>query len=292
MMRYLKVHLCMSIALLSTSPADGQSPRTRIDPHHSTASLFLQKKDANSPPLNVGIAMVSGTANWDHSNVAKSEFRLHIYPANQDSRLLESDGSFRKGGIANLSRYTLMTFQSRNSTLDPSGKLIVTGELTVTYVEREASAEWSVAYTGAEKANPSAQTLTHEVRLIVADGSTAPPPNWPSVKPDLVATTTTSAKEFKGIRRALVNAVWPIVVLDERCAPPPGTASADVRGYQGANCSSVPVLTVTSSQMPAWTEPGYFGSKDQDPTAADQVTIVMNLRLLETKQPGAIISPE
>ena len=282
-MAYLKLSACVMMAAFLSSAVLAQSQLTRVDPRHSTASIFLHRKAGDSTPLNVGIAMVSGTANWDHKNPTKSDFRLYVYPAGQDSQLFNSDGSFRKDGIANLARYTVMTFQSKSCTLDPSGRLIVTGDLTVTHVERESTSEWSIAYSGAQLGDPVGHSLTHEVRLIVQDGSSAPVPKWPAVKPDLLASLRTSDKESHGIRNTLMDAVWPVVVLDERCEPPPATASADMRAYQGANCSGTPVLPATSGEMPAWSDQGYSGSKDSDPTMEDRVTILFNLRLTPKK---------
>jgi len=282
-MTHLKLSACVSMAAFLASAAFARSELTRVDPRHSTVSIFLHRKAGDSPPLNVGIAMVSGTANWDHDNPAKSDFRLYVFPAGQDSHLLNSDGSFRKDGFENLARYALMTFRSKSCTLDPSGRLIVTGDLTVTHVERETTAEWSIAYSGAQLGDPVVHSLAHEVRLVVQDGSSAPAPKWPAVKPDLLASIRTNDKEFHGIKNGLIDAVWPIVVLDERCEPPPAIASADMRAYQGANCSGTPVLPATSGEMPAWSDQGYSGSKDPDPTVEDRVTILFNLRLTPEK---------
>src|ERR1700730_4501629 len=188
-MKAFKHSVCIAIGAFLASATLPQSERTRIDPYHSTASIILQGKHGGPQPLNVGIALVSGTANWDHRSIAKSDFRLYVFPAGQDSPLLNSDGSLRKDGVAKLARYTLMTFQSKSAELDPNGRLVVIGILTVTHVEREANMQWSIAYSGAELGDPVVQSLTHEVRLMVTDGSSAPQPTWPSSKPDLLAST-------------------------------------------------------------------------------------------------------
>jgi polyisoprenoid-binding protein YceI len=260
-----------------------QQDHTRIDSRHSTASIFLQGKAGGSPPLNAGIAMVSGKANWDRLHTGNSDFHLYVYPAGQESTLLDSDGSFRKDGLANLARYTLMTFQSKSSVLDPNRELIVTGDLTILQVEREARTDWSIAYSGAQLGDPVVTRQTHEVRLMVQDGSSVPPPQWPAVKPDLVGSLHSDDEQFHGIRNVLVNSVWPIVVLDERCEPPAATASADMRAYQGPNCTGTPVLPASSSEMPAWTDQGYSGTKDPDPAVENHVAIVFNLRLAPEK---------
>ena len=277
------ISVWVMVAASFAPAALAQQDRTRIDSRHSTASIFLKGKASESQPLNVGIAMVSGKAYWDRLNTANSDFHLYVYPAGQESTLLDSDGSFRKDGLANLSRYTLMTFQSKSSVLDPNRKLIVTGDLSIIQVERESRADWSIAYSGAQLGDPVVNRQTHEVRLIVQDGSSVPPPQWPAVKPDLVGSTHTSDEQFPGIRNVLVNSVWPIVVLDERCEPPAATASADMRAYQGPNCSGIPVLPASSSEMPAWTDQGYSGTRDPDPAVENHVAIVFNLRLAPEK---------
>jgi polyisoprenoid-binding protein YceI len=282
-MKAFKHSVWVAIGALLASATLAQSERSRIDPHHSTASIFLQGKHGGSQPLNVGIALVSGTANWDHRNTAKSDFRLYVFPAGEDSPLLNSDGSLRKDGVANLARYTLMTFQSKSAELDPNGRLVVLGNLTVTHVEREVNMQWSMAYSGAELGDPVVESITHEVRLIVTGGSSVPQPTWPSSKPDLLASMRTNVKELRGIKSSLLDAVWPIVVLDERCEPPPPTASADMRGYQGGNCAGTPVLPTASGEMPAWSDQGYSGSEDPDPTVEDRVTILFSLRLIAEK---------
>jgi len=282
-MNAFKHSVCVAIGAFLASMTLPQSERTRIDPHHSTASIFLQGNHGGPQPLNVGIALVSGTANWDHRNTAKSDFRLDVFPASQDSPLLNSDGSLRKDGVANLSRYTLMSFQSKSAELDPNGRLVVMGILTVTHVEREVNMQWSIAYSGATLGDPVVLRFTHEVRLIVTDGSTAPQPTWPSSKPDLLASMRMNDKEFHGIKNALLDAVWPIVVLDERCEPPPATASADMRGYLGAICAGTPFLPSASGEMPAWSDQGYSGSGEPDPTVEDRVTILFSLRLMAEK---------
>jgi polyisoprenoid-binding protein YceI len=268
----------------STAPAAfAQQDLSRIDPRHSTASIFLQGNGSDAPPLNAGIAMVSGRADWDRINAVNSDFHLYIYPAGQESALLDSNASFRKDGLANLARYTLLTFQSKSSSLDSNQKLVVTGDLTIIHVEREARADWSIAYSGAQVGDPFMHRQTRQVRLVIQDGSSASGAKWPAIRPDLVGSITTSDEQFHGIRKILVDSVWPIVVLDERCGPPAATASADMRGYQGANCSGTPVLPSTSGEIPAWSDQGYSGSKDPDPTAENRVTIVFNLRLIPEK---------
>lgn len=270
------------IAMLA-SPAAAQSERTRVDPGHSTASIFLPRKGTASPPLNVGIAEVSGIAKWDLNDVSKSVFDLYIFPADEDPRLLNDDGSLRQGGIVNLSRYTLMAFHSKSFALDQNRKLIVTGDLSITHVERETVANWSIAYSGVQTGEPVIHTATHEARLIVETVPATAKADWPGAKPDLRASLIIGNEDFKELKDALQSAVWPIVVQDKRCVMPPGTASADLRAYQGAICSGTPILIDPAGEIPAWSGAGYSGSIDPDPPIGDRAKILFNLRLNEEK---------
>jgi polyisoprenoid-binding protein YceI len=289
-MKHLKLSACLAIALISACAAFAQSDRSRVDPGHSTASLYLQAANDASSALNVAIAKVSGTAYWDRDKPSNSIFNLSIYPAVQDSQLLAEDGSFRKDGLANLARYTLLTFQSKSAALDRSGKLLVAGNLTVAYVEREASQEWSAAYTGAVPGDPVVRRSTHEVHLIVENVAPNEGREWPAAKPDLFGSIATTEEAAPGLKHALRDAVWPIVVEDERCEMPAPTA--DMRAYQGAICSGTPLLVEPSGKMPAWSSQGYSGSIDPNPALLQHVSILLRLRLLEPKLRKASGLPE
>lgn len=277
-------HLAIVMTAAFAFSAAAQTERTKVDPGHSLASIFLLRKAASAPPSNVGIAQVSGIAKWDASDVSKSIFDLYIFPADEDPRLLNDDGTIRQDTIVNLSRYTLMAFHSKKVALDQEGKLIVTGDLSITHVEREALASWSPAYSGSKTAEPVIHNVTHEARLTVEIVPVAAKADWPGAKPDLRAFMIISNEDFKGLKDALQGAVWPILVQDRRCVMPSIAASGDLRAYQGAICSGTPILTDPAGQVPAWSAAGYAGAIDPAPPEGDRAKILFNLRLVEEKR--------
>lgn len=291
-MKHLKLSACLAVALISACAAFAQSDRSRVDPGHSSASLYLQAANDASSALNVAIAKVSGTAYWDRDKPSNSIFNLSIYPAVKESQLLAEDGTFRKDGVVTLSRYTLLTFQSKSAALDRTGKLLVTGNLTVTYAERESNTEWSAAYAGGTAGEPVIQSSTHEVRLVVENVAPNEGREWPAAKADLFGSIATTDEALPGLKHALMDAVWPIVVEDERCEMPAPTAAADMRAYQGAICSGTPLLVAPRGRMPAWSSQGYSGSIDPNPAVLDHVSILLRLRLLEPKLRKARGLPE
>lgn len=280
------------MAAFLASPALAQSGRLRIDPDHSSASMYLYSTSDPSSALNLAIAKVSGTAFWDRDKPSNSVFNLYVYPAANDPQLLAEDGSFHKDAVVNLARYTLLTFKSKSAALDRSGQLIVTGDLTVTYVERESNADWSLAYAGGTVGEPIAQSSTHEARLVIENVGPNEDREWPAAKPDLFGSIATTEEAAPGLKHALRDAVWPIVVEDERCVMPALTAGADMRAYQGAVCTGIPLLVAPSGKMPAWSSQGYSGSIDPNPASLNRISILLRLRLLEPKLRHTKTPPE
>lgn len=289
-LKRLTIWACIALAPSFAIPAASQSERTRVDPGHSTASIFVLGNSADSPSLNVGIAKVSGTANWDREDPSKSVFNFYIFPADEESRLLNADGSFRKDGLAQLARYLLMSFHSKSCKLNQNGKLIATGDLTVTQVDRATNASWSIAYTGAQWSAPSIHTMTQEIQLTIEPVPVDQNADWLAPRADLRAYLSTTDEDFKGIKSALRDAIWPIVVLDKHCRMPADSAAAIVRNYQGPICTGTPVLPAPSGEVPAWSDSGFAGTIDPDLSKADRVMIQLNLRLVDEGH-GAVQPP-
>ena len=283
-MGHLNIPIWVMMAASLASPALAQSERMQqIDSGHSTASMYVAPAGETSSALNLAIAKVSGTAYWDRDKPSNSVFDLYIFPAVKDLPPLAEDGSLRKDAVLNLSRYTLLTFRSKNAVLDGSGKLLVTGDLTITYLERESNTQWSVAYAGGTSGEPIVQTSTHEVRLVVESVAPNEGREWPAAKADLFGSIATTEEAVPGLKHALMDAVWPIVVEDERCVMPAPAAGADMRAYQGAICSGTPVLVEPSGKMPAWSSQGYSGSIDPNPARLSRINILLRLRIREPK---------
>jgi polyisoprenoid-binding protein YceI len=284
-MRTFTFLLCAAGLMVAAAQAAPQNDLWRVDAEHSTASIWVHPRDEKSAPLNVGIAKVSGFAFWDHHDISRSDFHLDIYPARQDSVLFDDEGNFRRDAITNLARYTLMSFKSQSAALDSGDRLVLTGNLEVTYVDRATTTEWSVAYSGAVASPPEIRDSTHEIRLVVERVPPERQNDWPAANADLLASITTTDEAFPGLQRQLRDSIWPVVVQDERCKMPPATASADMRGYRGAECLGTPVLISPTGEMPAWSDAGYSGSleKNAGPGRHDQIHILVRLRLIEAK---------
>jgi polyisoprenoid-binding protein YceI len=264
--------------LLSIAPqAWTQTITQQIDSGHSTASLTVNSASGGTP-WNVGIAEVGGVVLWDDRDLAKSVFDFSVYPARQRTRLLNPDGSVRSYTSANLSRYTVMTFRSAHAEVDESGKLQVHGTLSITNVEHETNITWSNAYTGPEYGAPIPNRTTGEVVFTIENHNSTVQPRQSSM--GISAFAVLYRQDFPGLRTALLDAIWPVVVEDERCEIPAPKPS--MKDYQGANCAGNPIEVIPIRQTPQRFGIDYPGPDEVTAPSADRATIVLHLNLFKT----------
>jgi polyisoprenoid-binding protein YceI len=267
----------VALLLCSILPkAWAQTISQRFDSGHSTASLTVNSASGGTP-WNVGIAEVSGVVRWDESDITKSVFDFSIYPARQQTRLLDPDGSVRSYTSANLSRYTVMTFHSAHAEADKSGTLKVYGTLSITHVERETNITWSNAYTGPEYRRPVQHSTAHEVVFTIENYRSATQPRQSST--EISGFAIVDRKDFPGLRTALLDAVWPIVVEDEHCEMPAPKPS--MKDYQGASCTGNAIEVTPIRQAPQRLGIDFPGPGEVTAPSADQATIVLRLTLLK-----------
>jgi len=277
LLRYLgKMALILILATLSVSAAAwAQNGESRIDSRHSTASLSLASSTSGIS-WNIGIAKVSGAVTLSN-DPGKDAVNLVFYPAGEGSRVLNPSGGFRENSFADLSRYTLMTFRSSRVTQNLDGKLAVTGDLSVTHVQREVNVVWSNAYSGPDYGDPVSRTITRQVTFVFE----APNPTTAAIHdhgPDeRSALTIVNLTSFPGLRRTWLDSVWPLVVEDEHCEMP--WPRGGFKDYKGAICTGTPVLPTPLSRPPQRFGDDYPRLDEATAPANDQATILIHLRL-------------
>jgi polyisoprenoid-binding protein YceI len=263
--------------LFVSSTAWAQNGEWRIDSGYSTASLSLASSRSGIS-WNVGIAKVSGTVILN-DDPEKDIFNLDIYPARQGSRLLKQSGGFRGNSFADLSRYAVMSFRSGSVTRNREGELAVTGELSVTQVERDANIVWTNGYTGPDLGEPVAKTTTRQVTYVFGaeNRTTATMHNHRPEETSGLATI--SLRNFPALRSAWVDSIWPIVVENEHCEMPQVRGSSSMRDYTGAICTGTPIeVTPLSPPLQRFGD-DYPGPNEATVPAADEATILVHLRL-------------
>src|SRR5271167_1276840 len=271
------------LSVVVTVPASAQEGERRIDSAHSTASLSLLSSRSGTA-WNVGIAKVSGTVQGgNHPGNDKPgehifDLNLNIYPAREGSQLLDRNGNFRGNSFANLSRYTLMSFRSTRVSRNGDGKVSVTGELSITYVHREANINWSNAYHGADYGEPVARSTSGTITFVIESDLIENDQIKTEQGSQISGLTTIPLRDFPTLRASWLDSVWPLVVEDEHCEIP------DVRGstrdYQGAVCTGTPI-EFTPLRQPSQVRIGadYPGPDEVTAPASDAATIMIHLRL-------------
>jgi len=270
--------------VVAASAIFAQAVKWHIDSEHSTASIFLAQSSDPDPGLNIAVAMAAGTMNLDSADPSKLSFQLTIFPADQGTALLNPDGTFRAGAYAALSRYTLMSFHSKPALRDQSGKLQLTGDLTVTYVERESPADWNIGYSGPTAITPVAEIATREIIFTfdklpseIVHGQRV---GWL----EMTGLGKLALEDLPSLRGWLWRSVWPLVVEDRDCYMP--NYSASMRDYNGAVCTGQLVETKPPKEGPHSFGVDYSGARAEAPKKINEVRILLDLKL-RPQAPGS-----
>ena len=212
--------------LFSVSPVLAQSSVSQIDAEHSTARLYLASTKNPADNLNVGVARTSGVINLSAGDSAAPDFDFTIYPA--DKKQSPSDSAAKRH--KDKRNYTVIAFKSRSVEPVNADTYRVSGDLTVTYVERVASYDPTEAYSGPTygPAVTVSQTQSASFEFRRAKTSRA------SAGSEWIASSTISGEDFPDLLNAVSSTNWPVFVADERCAMPSNAGQED---YSGPACT-------------------------------------------------------
>ena len=245
--------------IVASIPAHAQND-WQIDSQQSYATLSLGSGDNAS---QVGLARVTGDVDFRSTDIVVA---------------------FRVASDSQHADYSEMIFRSARSAIAANGKLIVTGDLTITRVERSVTANPSEAYSGAEYGEPVASTTTRQITLTFPDPRRLASQNQAM---HLAGISSMHREDFPQFLEAMSQDQWPTqLVNDEHCSMP-SNAGED---YAGAKCTGTVIASVENAEIPSGT-PGaadYSGFKPAVDPDTNTGTIALNLRL--TKGPGATVA--
>lgn len=255
-----------------------------LDSSTSAARIFFgSAKNPNS--VNVGVGRVTGKINLDAHNLDQSVVQLNIYPAGEDwIKSLSADGDLAAGYVPDATDNILLTFKSRRIVARVDGTLKITGDLTLTQVERSVTVDPNEGYSGPVYGNPVMHISTEEITLsfpnIKALESRAPGTETRAGKRtvQVLATTHIAHETFPEVSNAITETNWPPVVANERCQAP--SVGED---FDGVVCTGVIIATVQADNChePLSIGEDYSGVICDSP-AGDQTTIVLQLSLTNT----------
>mgnify|MGYP001193224000 CR=1 FL=1 len=251
-------------SMLIISPlAFAESPVWSLDSGTSSAQLY-QGSTANPDSVNSGVARVSGDVRLDASDLNNSVFDFSIYPADES---------------------TLMTFKSKQIVRTGNGKMKIIGDLTLTRVETNATADATEAYAGPVYDDPVIHTETRQVTFLFPNAS-ATLLSEPVTPMHLSGSASIGHENFPGLLSAINATNWPTTVQNEQCQAP----STDADDYHGPICTATVIATTHNGnyQVTSGGEEDYVGFVSTPP-AGSQTTIALDLKLVRTNTNAAAV---
>lgn len=115
--------------------AAGQTETWRLDPPHSAAQFAVRHMGIST--VRGTFAKLSGTVQYDPTDPAKSSVDATIDAASVDSRVEMRDNDLRSSKFFDVQSFPTITFKSKRVEPAGTGKLKVTGDLTMHGVTKE-----------------------------------------------------------------------------------------------------------------------------------------------------------
>src|SRR6202050_5011886 len=134
MKRIPRIASIFAVALFLTLSAPAQKP-WQLDPPHSSAQFSVRHLGVST--VRGAFTKVTGTVQYDAANPGKSSLQATIDAASVDTRVDARDNDLRSPNYLDVKKYPTITFQSKKVEAAGSGKLKITGDLTIHGVTKE-----------------------------------------------------------------------------------------------------------------------------------------------------------
>jgi polyisoprenoid-binding protein YceI len=124
----------IAVALLLTLSAAAQDT-WQLDPPHSSAQFSVRHLGVST--VRGAFTKVGGTVQYDANNPAKSTIQATIDAASVDTRVEMRDKDLRSPNFLDVQKYPTITFVSKKVEAAGTGKLKITGDLTIHGVTKQ-----------------------------------------------------------------------------------------------------------------------------------------------------------
>ena len=272
--------LLVTVGMMVALPAIAQNTLWRIDSEHSTARLFLASSKNPDAGDNVGVARISGVIDHEAGDPSRSGFDFTVYPADKTA-----DESGKNPD------YTVIRFKSTQVVPVNQETVRVTGDLTLSYVERSVTADPSQGYSGPLYGPPVHHFVTQEAVFEFQKVSPAGTQTATDNQTEWLASSTTIGEDFPQLLNVVSTTNWPTFVADERCVVP--SVGED---FSGPSCTGETVERIARADvqcyMPSVGEDfaGEICTKTSPTLVANEVEMQLDLRLAKTAPAMAAIS--
>ena len=270
--------------------ASAQNAPSRLDAGHSYASLWMGRETEVSVMVNVGVAQVGGTVAIDASKPAISSLHFALVPGGAGAELLAPDGTLRADIIAQILRYTAMSFRSTQARIRHDGRLEFPGELTMVHVTREELPPvWNSANNTPSYTDPETARVTRRATFVLVTPRAEFLSAYLQTHAEIVLSATMDSAAFPELAGAVLDSDWPIVAEDEHCQPVSEWISP--RDYAGWNCTGK-AITITPALQPTQTSiRDYSGPLRYNAPVNGPVTILLHLKLAPPAAAAAAAPP-
>jgi polyisoprenoid-binding protein YceI len=131
---FRKFIVCSAVFVF-TSSAFAQVETWKIDPAHSAAQFSVRHLGIST--VRGEFKKVSGSANYDPGDPAKTSIEATIDATTIDTRVDKRDNDLRGPEFFDVQKYPTITFKSKRTEAGGTGKLKITGDLTIHGVTKE-----------------------------------------------------------------------------------------------------------------------------------------------------------
>lgn len=132
-----RLALIILTALAMVATASAQAGNWQIDPNHSSAQFSVRHLGVST--VRGAFTKVSGSAKFDPANPANSSLTATIEASSVDTRVEMRDNDLRSPNFLEVQKYPSITFQSKQVKAAGSGRLQITGDLTIHGVTKEVT---------------------------------------------------------------------------------------------------------------------------------------------------------
>jgi polyisoprenoid-binding protein YceI len=253
----------------TNASAAPRTPNLWLDSGDSSVRLFLGSRAAPHA-LNIGVARVGGNLFLGGAKAARSKIELVLCPADAGGPT-GLDGKLANARSPNAVDYSELIFKSERIARAKDGALTATGNLTLVRVERSVDATPNEAYAGPIYGEPVVHTIRRQVAFILRRSATDH-----GVRQDdgleLSASASIPHEDFPGLRSAILQSDWPVVVNNEQCQVPANVGE----DYAGPSCTGKTVSVKSQALTPTGLGEDYHGFEGAPPTGS-RVTIDFSL---------------
>jgi polyisoprenoid-binding protein YceI len=122
-------------ALAMAATAAAQAVTWQIDPNHTAAQFSVRHLGVST--VRGAFTKVSGSAQYDPSDPSKDALEVTIDANSVDTRVEMRDNDLRSARFLDVQKNPTITFHSKQAKAGGSGKLQITGDLTIKGVTKQ-----------------------------------------------------------------------------------------------------------------------------------------------------------